>query len=100
LWAVYPATMNELAQELSLAAPNLTGLTYAQASAYSNLFRTPLTGLQQPAVFNAIQGNYMQAQSAAPQPAGPAGGAPKKAVGRPPAVQSPVAGSSVANLTS
>lgn len=100
LWAVYPAVMNELANELSVAAPNLKNLTYEQASAYSNLFRTPLTGLQQPVVVTTIQGLYMNGSSAAPQTAGPAGGAPKKAPGRPAAVQSSVAGSSVANLTS
>lgn len=99
LWAVYPAIMNELAQELSIASPNLKQLTYEQASAYSNLFRTPLTGLQQPVVVTTIQGLYMTGpQSAAPQTPGPGGGAAKKAVGRPPAIQSPVAGSSVANL--
>lgn len=96
LWAVYPSIMNELAQELSIASPSLQKLTYEQASAYSNLFRTPLTGLQQPVVVSAIQGNYMNAT--APQP-GPTGGAkPKQSVGRPPAVNSTVAGSSVSSL--
>lgn len=97
LWAVYPAVMNELAQELSLAAPNLKNLTYEQASAYSNLFRTPLTGLQQPVVVTAIQGMYMTSQSA-PQTGRPSGGT-GKAPGRPAAVQSPVAGSNVGALT-
>lgn len=100
LWAIYPSVMNELAHELSVASPNLKKLTYEQASAYSNLFRTPLTGLQQPAVFSAIQGMYMAApQSAAPPPGGPQGGGGKQAPGRPAAVQSRVAGSSPGALT-
>jgi hypothetical protein len=100
LWAVYPSIMQELAQELSIAAPHMKNLTYEQASAYSNLFRTPLTGLQQPVVVMTIQGLYMKGPQQAAPPQGPAGGgASKKAVGRPPAVQSPVAGSNVANLT-
>jgi hypothetical protein len=94
LWAVYPALMNELAHEISVAAPNLQNLTYEQASAYSNLFRTPLTGLQQPVVVSTIQGNYMTAQSAsAPPPPGPKGGGSTNPAGRPPKVQSQVAGS-------
>ncbi len=100
LWAIYPSVMNELAHELSVAAPNLKNLTYEQASAYSNLFRTPLTGLQQPVVVTTIQGLYMNgAQASAPPPGRPTGGAPRQAPGRPAAVQSPVAGSNVASLT-
>ncbi len=100
LWAVYPSVMNELAAELSVAAPHMKNLTYEQASAYSNLFRTPLTGLQQPVVVSALQGMYMTGpQQSAPPPGRPTGGASKQAPGRPAAVQSPLAGSSPGNLT-
>ncbi len=100
LWAVYPSVMNELAHELSVAAPNMKNLTYEQASAYSNLFRTPLTGLQQPVVVSTLQGMYMTGpQQSAPPPGRPTGGQSKQAPGRPAAVQSPLAGSSPGNLT-
>lgn len=95
LWALYPSIMTELQQEIAFAAPNMKKLTYQQASVYSTLFRTPMTGLQQPVVVTAIQGMYLPK----PPPPGPAGGGGTgNPVGRPAAVQSPVAGSSVANL--
>lgn len=93
LWACYPAWMQEVSTEIALAAPNLN-LTYEEGSALSKIFRVPMTGLQHQAVVTTLQGYYLPQ----PQPNQP-GGSPSNPVGRPAAVQSPVAGSSVAGLT-
>ena len=97
LWAVWPGTMQDLAGEVAVSAS--TDLNYRQASDFSQLFRTPLTPLQEPDVALTIQGTYlaaMQQQMAAAQASQPQA----QAGGRPPAVQSKVAGSSVAGLIS
>lgn len=91
LWHVYPALMSELAVEVMSHPERLQKLTYEQQRVYSDLFRVPLIGLQQPAVIATLQGNYLQAPS---QPT-PGGGSPG---GRPPAVRSQVAGSNVSAL--
>jgi hypothetical protein len=98
LWIVWPSMMSHAAQELAYAAPQMSRLSYEKASGYSQLFRTPLTALQQPAIATAIQGMYLPR----PEPAAPRNGSRPtgNAPGRPAAVQSPVAGSSVAGLTS
>ncbi len=102
LWTVWPAMMNEGAAELVFRAPQFANIGYERASGLSRMFRVPVTGLQEPVVMAAIQGLYL------PQPtpggAGP-GGQPKDAPtggppGRPAAVSSPVAGSSVSGLLS
>ncbi len=91
LWTVYPALMQHLANEFTYAVSTMKGLTYERASTLSMLFRTPLTGLQEPVVVATLQGLYLpkpRAQAAAPS--GPSG--------RPPAVQSEIAGSAVSKL--
>ncbi len=98
LWACWPNIMQEAAQELALRAPQMKNLTYERASGLSQLFRTPLSGLQDQRVVVAIQGLYLpkptEAGGGAPKPSRGTGGAP----GRPAAVQSPVAGSSFNSL--
>ncbi len=87
---VWPSTMSEFAGELSLNMPK--GLTYNQTNGYSTLLQTPMSGMQDPIVVNQLQGLYLPkpSSSQAQQPSGP--------VGRPPAVQSEVAGSNVSKL--
>jgi hypothetical protein len=96
LWTVWPAIMQDYAQEFMLS--DRSGLTYEAESRMARLLRIE-TGLRQPAVLASLQGLYL------PQPTQPGGGstpsAPSgKPVGRPAAVQSPVAGSSVSALIS
>lgn len=95
LWQVWPAVMQELAAEYSNQAASMK-LTYEKSSALSQLFRVPLSGLQNPVVVNTLQGLYLPQ----PTPQGKnsnanTGGAP----GRPARVNSSVAGSSVSALT-
>lgn len=90
LWTVYPALMADLGARIA-ASPEMSRATYQRASVYSMVFRTPMSGLQEPAVLATIQQAYrprQQQQSAAST----------NPPGRPAAVQSPVAGSSVAAL--
>jgi hypothetical protein len=95
LWAVWPALMTEASHQMSLAATKMKGLTYERASGPSQLMRAPLTGLQEPSVIVALQGLYLP-KPQQPQSGGSAGS--RRSVGRPAAVQSPVAGSNVQNL--
>ncbi len=92
LWATYPALMQEAASEIAAAAPELD-ITYEQGSTLSQLFRVPLTGLQNPAVVVALQGLYLPQPEQQPQ-----GGGSSSPGGRPPSVNSKVAGSSVSGL--
>lgn len=98
LWARYPAIMSELSQEIAMAAPDLHSLTYEQAGVYRDIFQMPMTGLQHPIVVTTIQGLYLPK----PPPGAPSSGGGKQPTGnpngRPAAVQSPVAGSSVSAL--
>ncbi len=99
LWTVFPAMMNEMAQEVSMISDQLRNLTYKQVSAYSQLFKTPLTGLQNPNVFIAIQGMYLPPPEAAGPSAGGQPGFGRNPSGRPASVgANPVAGSSVSGL--
>lgn len=93
LWTVYPAMMGELAAQYSAAAAEMQ-MTYEQGSYVSQLFRVPMTGLQQPLVATALQGLYL------PSPQQPQQGQQSGPGGRPARVQSEVAGSSVAGLIS
>jgi hypothetical protein len=95
LWSVWNATMQELSREVAFQSQSLANLNYQRASVYSNLFRTPMTALQQPLTVTALQGMYMNASRAAAAPT-----KSSRPVGRPAAVQSPVAGSNVAALIS
>lgn len=99
LWATWPALMNELSAEVSSRADDLRGLTYEQTAAYSDLFRAPMSGLQEPIVITTLQGLYLPqpSEGGGAQPASRGTGRP---TGRPPAVQSPVAGSDVSALIS
>lgn len=98
LWDRWPAVMQEFSDELLYQVT--TGQikpTVSQASNYSRIFRVPLTGLQHPDVSALLQGMH----APPPQSNGPgqAGfGKNPQPVGRPPAVDSKVAGSSVAGL--
>lgn len=97
LWAQWPAMMQEAASQLAMAAPTLD-ISYEKSSDLSRTFRVPLSGLQEPAVVLAIQGLYI------PRPPNPGNGSGGKQSGstggRPAAVNSQVAGSSVSGLTS
>jgi len=97
LWLVYPALMGELASEAATNASTLK-MSYEQGSTLSQLFRTPMTGLQEQVVVTAIQGLYLtQPQQVGGQ--GTPSPSPGRA-GRPAAVRSPVAGSSVSAILS
>lgn len=93
LWNTMPATMSEFGAELAANADKFEDLPIEQASNFSRIFRRPMTPLQEPAVIAQLQGMYL------PRPVQP--GAPQSSPGgRPPAVNSRVAGSSVAGLIS
>lgn len=93
LWAVWPALMQEAAAQIVEKASQGEYDT-RRASAFSRIFRIPLTGLQNPIMITALQGNYL------PSP-GPGGTSkPPQPTGRPPAVNSPIAGSNVGALIS
>ena len=90
LWAVYPNLMTAMAQEY---AANPREMTYEEGSVVSQLFRVPMTGLQQPLVATALQGLYLP-KPEQPQAAATGGGVG----GRPAKVSTQVAGSSVSGL--
>lgn len=100
LWDRWPATMQEFADELLYqVTTKQMDVTYAQASSYSRIFRVPLTGLQNPDISALVQGLHTPAPvSNGPGEAG-FGNSPRP-VGRPAAVNSQVAGSSVSGLIS
>jgi hypothetical protein len=96
LWNTWPATMQEAAQQVVEKVAQ-GKYSYQRASAFSRVFRTPMTGFQNPVVITALQGQYL------PKPAGSptgGGGSSTRPTGRPPAVTSPVAGSNVSSLIS
>lgn len=102
LWARSPALMQLAAEEFSFSMHSMKDVSIEQASNYSHVFRTPITGLMDPNVGLTIQGVYMRSPEQSPN-AGQTGGASKATgnpVGRPAAVQSSVAGSSVSGLLS
>ena len=78
-----------------IVKPDHRAPTMRRAGALSAIFRSPMTGYQDPTISTALQAMYL------PKPApSPSGGRGSQPTGRPPAVQSQVAGSSVANLIS
>jgi hypothetical protein len=94
LWNMWPASMQELGGEMVMSMPEDT--SYEKASTYSAIFRTPMSPLQEPEVITYLQGMFL------PQPdqgAGTSSSSPNQP-GRPAAVQSRVAGSSVSGLIS
>lgn len=92
LWAVWPAVMQEAAAQVVEKASQGEYST-ERAFAFSRIFRVPLTGFQNPIVVTALQGQLL--------PPPQAGGATRaQPTGRPPAVQSPIAGSNVGSLLS
>lgn len=94
LWTVWPALMTELATEAAHVASQNPRMTYEKGSVLSALYRTPMTGLQTPQVAVTLQGLFL------PKPTPPAqGGSGGSSPGRPAAVNSRVAGSSVSALT-
>lgn len=97
--ACWPATMGEFASQVTFAQPILAGLTHRTTGGYSQLLGIPASPLQDPAVIASLQGMYMQSNNQAAQ--GSPSGSPSapRSPGRPAAVQSAVAGSSVAALT-
>lgn len=96
LWTQWPAIMQEAGSQLAMAAPEMK-ISYEQASALSRTFRVPLSGLQEPSVVLALQGMYLPK----PTQSGQSGGQHQSSPGgRPAAVSSQVAGSSVSGLTS
>jgi len=92
LWAVWPATMQEAAAQIVEKASQGEYSTQ-RASAFSRVFRVPLTGYQNPVVITALQGQYLTQPGAAPSSS-------PQPTGRPPAVKSPLAGSNVGALIS
>jgi hypothetical protein len=94
LWTVWGPVLNEVAQEMSMQPDSLKGLTYAQQSGYAELFGAE-TGLKCTPIGLGIQGLYL------PRPEEAGGSSqPSNPGGRPPAVKSSVAGSSVSGLIS
>ncbi len=95
------ARWGALLQETCTAAAekDWSDLSLEESRGLSMLFQQPITGLQHPDVVMMIQGNYLPK----PETAGPtAGGKPgfgSNPTGRPPAVSSSIAGSSVSGLT-
>ncbi len=92
LWAVWGPVMQEFASEFMMA--DRSGLTMEAESRMAQLLRLPV-GLRHPQILSTLQGQYLPPPEQAPPGRG-GGSAP---TGRPPAVQTPVAGSSVAGLT-
>jgi hypothetical protein len=88
----WPATLQLLSEILSQR--DLSRVPYDRALGFSQVLGVPMTGLQNPAVGSAIQARY----AAAAALSGPGAAATQAPTGRPPAVNSQVAGSSVANL--
>jgi len=102
LWVRWPALMKTAAEEMAFALHDMTDVSYEKASHLSTLFRTPITGLSDPMISLELQGLYLPRSEAEPQNAAESwqrqgSGRP---VGRPAAVQSSVAGSSVSGLLS
>lgn len=91
LWTVYPALMDELAGQVSIN-PATSEATYQQASLYSEIFRRPMSGLQEPATVALVQSLYSQPNQ---QPPGASSARRPAPTGRPPKVTAPKAGSSV-----
>jgi len=92
LWVRWPALMKSAAEEMAFALHDAADMSYEQASSLSMLFRTPITSLADPVIALELQGMYLPKPEASAPP--PSANPP----GRPPAVQSEVAGSSVAKL--
>lgn len=93
LWTVWNPLMNEAATEMSVDPGFLRNATYAQQSGYEDLFGMQ-TGLSNQTVGLALQGLYLPRPEQAAMTSTPTPG------GRPPAVKSSVAGSSVSGLIS
>lgn len=99
LWARWPALMQTAAGEFAYALHDKGDMSLEEATNYSSLFRTPITGLADPAITLELQGMYL------PKPEEGSGSSPQasssgKPVGRPAAIQNSVAGSSVSGLLS
>ncbi len=92
LWAVWPALMQEAAAQVVEKASQGEYST-ERAFAFSRIFRVPLTGFQNPVVVAALQGQTLPPPSSS-------GGGSSRPTGRPPAVNSPIAGSNVGALLS
>lgn len=90
LWVVHGPLMEEYAQEFMLS--DRRNMTAEAESRMAKLLRVQ-TGLQQPAVLASLQGLYLPQPAPAGQPSSSPG-----TPGRPPAVRSEVAGSSVQGL--
>jgi len=93
LWYTSPAIVGLAAEELVYEMPQMRGIAFERAGGPAGLLGLP-TGLQHPQIVTAIQGQYMKAP---PEQQQQGSGNP---VGRPAAVQSKVAGSSVSGLIS
>jgi hypothetical protein len=91
LWTIHGALMEELATSYTA---NPAKMGYEAEARLAALLRLQ-TGLRNPAVLTTMQGMYLPP----PETAQGASGSSPKASGRPAAVQSPVAGSSVSALT-
>lgn len=96
----WPALSQRGVEELALHADDLGSLTYEHSDGHSMLAGGPMSSLQEPLIINQLQGLYLPPQQSQATGPGRAGfGRSPRAVGRPAAVQSPVAGSSPGNLT-
>lgn len=94
LWETSPGLMTELATEFMANADRMK-ISYEAGGAFRDLFRVPITGLQQPEVVATLQGLYLPKPA---QPDGQGSTPSQNPTGRPPAVRSQVAGSSVSGL--
>ncbi len=91
LHTAWPAISQRASEEVGLQAEDLAGMSYEGSAGVSQLFGGAMSGLQEPAVTLALQGLYL------PKPQQPQQ-QPRRSAGRPAAVQSQVAGSSVGAL--
>ena len=106
LWTAWPGVMATLAEELAFFPETLAKLSHSQLSAFSRLFRTPLSGFQVPEIALAAQAMYQPGAAGNPYADNPDAGfgnSPQNLQpqgGRPPAAgRSEVAGSNVSRLT-
>lgn len=99
LRACYPATMQEVANAIATNSDTLQNVPTRVAASIGRLLGTPMTGFQNPSVMLALQAPDMQNAANQMQSVRPPRNS-LNAPGRPPAVQSELAGSSVSALIS
>lgn len=100
LWTIWPNLMQQIAEHVAQNAEKLQGLTYERTQAFSQTFRAPLSGLQEPAAMLQLQGMYLPPPSDSGPSKQPSKQPTGNPTGRPATVNSPAAGTNVSMLTS